>query len=259
MSRLLASMSPQQRAELQALAEQVMQDLDLAFEVDRLGSNLQGMFPGMGWGEPTLAGGEQPMPLSATVDAMERLHDYEDLDRSLEGDYAGAAVDDIDEDVVAPDARGGGRPRPAQAQADRTDARGGRARPARATGTSRSRREARGRWASARSSASSRSSGAIAKASTRRATAGGSPSPPARPGRGGSGTRGRSPSSGRSSTRCSGAAPARRSGSCPTTSSSWRRSSAPRPRPRCSSTCRSRCRSGGTSCTRRRWRSRCTR
>ena len=100
MSRLLASMSPQQRAELQALAAQVMQDLDLAFEVDRLGSNLQGMFPGMGWGEPTLAGGEQPMPLSATVDAMERLHDYEDLDRSLEGEYAGASVDDVDEEAL---------------------------------------------------------------------------------------------------------------------------------------------------------------
>ena len=100
MSRLLDSMSPQQRAELQALAEQVMQDLDLAFEVDRLGANLQGMFPEMPWGEPTLAGGEQPMPLSATVDAMERLHDYEDLDRSFEGDYAGASVDDVDEEAL---------------------------------------------------------------------------------------------------------------------------------------------------------------
>jgi uncharacterized protein with von Willebrand factor type A (vWA) domain len=100
MSRLLASMSPQQRAELQALAEQVMQDLDLAFEMDRLGSNLQGMFPGMPWGEPALAGGEEAMPLSATVDAMERLHDYEDLDRALEGDYAGASVDDVDEEAL---------------------------------------------------------------------------------------------------------------------------------------------------------------
>ena len=42
MSRLLASMSPEQRAELQALAEQVLQDMDLAFEVDRLGANLAG-------------------------------------------------------------------------------------------------------------------------------------------------------------------------------------------------------------------------
>ncbi len=69
-------MSPEQRAELQALAEQVMQDMDLAFEVDRLGANLASTFPEMPWGDPTLAGGDEPMPLSATVDAMERLHDY---------------------------------------------------------------------------------------------------------------------------------------------------------------------------------------
>ncbi len=100
MSRLLASMSPEQRAELQVLAEQVMQDLDLAFEVDRLGANLSSMFPELPWGEPTLAGGEEAMPLSATVDAMERLHDYEELDRSLRGDYAGASIDDVDEEAL---------------------------------------------------------------------------------------------------------------------------------------------------------------
>src|ERR671910_1325151 len=100
MSRLLSSMSAEQRAELQALAEQVMQDMDLAFEVDRLGSNLSSMFPEMQWGEPALAGGEDAMPLSATVDAMERLHDYEELDRSLRGDYAGASIDDVDEETL---------------------------------------------------------------------------------------------------------------------------------------------------------------
>jgi uncharacterized protein with von Willebrand factor type A (vWA) domain len=100
MSRLLASMSAEQRAELQALAEQVMQDMDLAFEVDRLGSNLASMFPDMPWGEPTLAAGEVAVPLSATVDAMERLHDYEELDRSLRGDYAGASIDDVDEEAL---------------------------------------------------------------------------------------------------------------------------------------------------------------
>jgi uncharacterized protein with von Willebrand factor type A (vWA) domain len=40
------------------------------------------------------------MPLTATVDAMERLHDYEDLDRALRGDYPGAAIEDVDEDAL---------------------------------------------------------------------------------------------------------------------------------------------------------------
>jgi uncharacterized protein with von Willebrand factor type A (vWA) domain len=102
MSRLMASLSPEQRSELQGLAEQVMQDMDLAFEMSRLGSNLQGAFPDMPWGEPTMADGDgdEPMPLSATVDAMERMHDYEDLDRALRGDYPGATVDDVDEEAL---------------------------------------------------------------------------------------------------------------------------------------------------------------
>jgi uncharacterized protein with von Willebrand factor type A (vWA) domain len=100
MSRLLASMSPQERAELRALAERVLQDMDLAFEVDRLGSNLSSAFPDLGWGEPALAGGDEPMPLSATIDAMERLHDLEELERSLRGDYPGASIDDVDEESL---------------------------------------------------------------------------------------------------------------------------------------------------------------
>jgi len=102
MSALMASLSPDQRAELAALAEQVMQDMDLAFEVDRLSANLQGAFPGMAWGEGQGQGfGDgQGMPMSAAVDAMERLHDYEELDRAMQGDYAGATLDDVDEDAV---------------------------------------------------------------------------------------------------------------------------------------------------------------
>src|SRR5881396_3639267 len=100
LSRLMASLSAEQRAELQALAEGVMADMDLAFEVDRLGANLASMFPDMPWGDPALAAGEDAMPLSATVDAMERLHDYEDLDRSMRGDYAGASLEDVDEEAL---------------------------------------------------------------------------------------------------------------------------------------------------------------
>jgi uncharacterized protein with von Willebrand factor type A (vWA) domain len=100
MSSLLASMSPEQRAELQALAEQVMGDMDLAFEVDRLGSNLSSLFPQMPWGEPMMSEGDGTQPLSATVDAMERLHDFEDLDRAMQGDYAGASLEDVDEESL---------------------------------------------------------------------------------------------------------------------------------------------------------------
>src|SRR5919198_1147154 len=78
------------RDELRALAAQVLQDMDLAFEVDRLGANLSQLFPEMPWGEPTLAAGEDAMPFSAAVDAIEPRHDYADLGLAMRGDYPGA-------------------------------------------------------------------------------------------------------------------------------------------------------------------------
>jgi uncharacterized protein with von Willebrand factor type A (vWA) domain len=98
MSRLLASLSPEQRAELRALAEEVMGDLDLSFEVSRLAGALAEQFPDMPWGDPALGDGEEAMPMQATVDALERLSDYEDLDRSMRADYAGATIEDVDEE-----------------------------------------------------------------------------------------------------------------------------------------------------------------
>src|SRR5205085_5842628 len=62
--------------------------------------HLSDLFPQMPWGKPTLGAGDEAQPLSSTVDALERMHDYEDLDRSLRGEYAGASLDDVDEDAV---------------------------------------------------------------------------------------------------------------------------------------------------------------
>jgi uncharacterized protein with von Willebrand factor type A (vWA) domain len=100
MSRLLASLPPDRRRELEELAQQVLGDMDLQFEVDRLASSLAGRFPGMPWDDPAFTGGEDAMPLQATVDAMERLHEFEDLERSMRGDYAGAGLDDVDEESL---------------------------------------------------------------------------------------------------------------------------------------------------------------
>lgn len=100
LSRLMASLPPDQRRELEELAQQVLSDLDLAFEADRLAGHLAGMFPQLPWDQPTLAAGEESMPLQATVDALERLHEYEELERSLRGDYAGASLEDVDEETL---------------------------------------------------------------------------------------------------------------------------------------------------------------
>jgi uncharacterized protein with von Willebrand factor type A (vWA) domain len=100
LSRLMASLPPESRRELEELARQVMSDLDLAFEADRLAAHLSDLFPQLPWEQPANAGGEEAMPLEATVDALERLHDYEELERSLRGDYAGASLEDVDEEAL---------------------------------------------------------------------------------------------------------------------------------------------------------------
>lgn len=100
LSSLMASLSPEQRDELRALSEQLMGDMDLAFEVDRLNANLIGAFPDLGWGRRVEGRGDGGESLDQTVGAIERLHDFDELDRALQGDYAGATLEDIDQDAL---------------------------------------------------------------------------------------------------------------------------------------------------------------
>src|SRR4030081_252389 len=49
MQQLLNSMTPEQRAQLQGLAQSLLEDLDLRWQVDELARNLQNAFPNMPW------------------------------------------------------------------------------------------------------------------------------------------------------------------------------------------------------------------
>ena len=100
MSRLMASLSPQQRAELQDLAESVLSDLDLAWEMDQLNQNLRELMPNLPWDEVSPNLGDQEMPMSEAVDAIERVSEMEELEQTMSGDYAGATLEDIDEDQL---------------------------------------------------------------------------------------------------------------------------------------------------------------
>ncbi len=100
MSRLMASLSPQQRAELQELTESVLSDLDLAWEMDQLNQNMRELMPYLPWDEVSPNMGDQEMPMSDAVDAIERVSEMEELEQSMSGDYAGATLEDIDEDQL---------------------------------------------------------------------------------------------------------------------------------------------------------------
>ena len=63
MQQLLNSMTPEQRAQLQELANSLLDDMDLRWQVDQLGQNLRNAFPQMGWGQRMRFRGDEPMPL----------------------------------------------------------------------------------------------------------------------------------------------------------------------------------------------------
>jgi uncharacterized protein with von Willebrand factor type A (vWA) domain len=100
MSRLLASLSPEQRAELMALAESVLDDLDLRFEVDRLAEALGDLFGDLDWDTPVNMDGDQQLGLREGLDAIERLADYEELERALKSDRSGPPLEDVDIDKI---------------------------------------------------------------------------------------------------------------------------------------------------------------
>ena len=83
MQALLASMTPEQRAQLQALAEQLLDDMDLRWQVDQLGRRLQGAFPDAGWdGRFSLTGSDTP-GMAEAAGLMERLGALDRLEHLL--------------------------------------------------------------------------------------------------------------------------------------------------------------------------------
>ncbi|MGI8425217.1 MAG: vWA domain-containing protein [Actinomycetota bacterium] len=100
MSRLLASLSPEQRRQLQELSSAVLGDLDLGFEMEMLNQELRSLIPNLPWDQGALGMGEDPMSLGQAIGAIEELSDMEELEDSLAGSYPGAGIEDIDEDKL---------------------------------------------------------------------------------------------------------------------------------------------------------------
>ncbi|MFC4911074.1 vWA domain-containing protein [Actinomadura gamaensis] len=100
MDRLMASLTPEQRAELSGLMDQVMQDAGLAMEMTRLTESLRMRRPELGWGTPEQMTGDDPLGMSDATGALAELADLAELEAALGQDYPGARLDDIDEDAV---------------------------------------------------------------------------------------------------------------------------------------------------------------
>jgi uncharacterized protein with von Willebrand factor type A (vWA) domain len=99
-SRLAASLTPEQRAELAALSQSVLGDLGLQYELDRLGRALRSRRPDLRWDQGAAMDGEQPLGLGDATTALEELADLESLESTLGQRYPGASLDDVDLEAV---------------------------------------------------------------------------------------------------------------------------------------------------------------
>jgi len=107
----LNSLSAQQRAELHRLADQVLGDVDLRWQLDQLSRNLQGQFPEMGWGNRFEGQGQGPSgPLSGrhgppldmldAVRTVDRLGQIDALEQLLSGATSPGALAEVDPEVA---------------------------------------------------------------------------------------------------------------------------------------------------------------
>jgi uncharacterized protein with von Willebrand factor type A (vWA) domain len=99
-SRLAASLTPEQRAELAGLAQEVLGDLGLEYELDRLGRSLRARRPDLRWDKGAPVDGEQPLGLGDATTALEELADVESLEASLGQRYQGASLEDVDREAL---------------------------------------------------------------------------------------------------------------------------------------------------------------
>ena len=98
--RLLDSLTPEQRNELEALMAQAMEQSGLAQEMARLQQGLRSARPDLRWGGRQRMDGNEPMGLSDATSALAELADLDQLDDLLGQDYPGASLDDIDEELI---------------------------------------------------------------------------------------------------------------------------------------------------------------
>ena len=98
--RLLASLTPEQRAELQALMEQTLEQAGIADQMRRLGEQLYARRPDLAWDTPERMTGDRPLGMADATTALQELADLAELETALRQDYPGARLDDIDEAAV---------------------------------------------------------------------------------------------------------------------------------------------------------------
>jgi uncharacterized protein with von Willebrand factor type A (vWA) domain len=99
--RFRNSLSPDQRAELDALAQQAFGSPALMQALDRLDAHLQIARPGEDWEGSAQFSGDNPLGMGAGAQALGDIGELEQLAEQLSQSYPGATMDDVDLDALA--------------------------------------------------------------------------------------------------------------------------------------------------------------
>ncbi|MGH3327876.1 MAG: vWA domain-containing protein [Streptomycetales bacterium] len=98
--RLLNSLTPEQRDELTQLSGQALRDIGLQAEMAALSQALQVRRPDLGWSGREPMAGDTPLGLGDATTALEELAGLDELNAQLSQDYPGAALEDIDRELL---------------------------------------------------------------------------------------------------------------------------------------------------------------
>ncbi len=96
MQAMLNSMTPEQRAQLQGLSQQLLEDMDLRWQMDQLAQNLQQAFPDAGWEKSYNFTGQDPLNFGQAAELMEQLGDLDQLENLLRGASNPGALAEVD-------------------------------------------------------------------------------------------------------------------------------------------------------------------
>ena len=99
--RFRNSLSPEQRAELDALAQQAFGSPQLMQALSRLDSHLRAARPGEDWDGSAEFSGDNPLGMGEGAAAMADIAELDQLAEQLAQSYPGASMDDVDLDALA--------------------------------------------------------------------------------------------------------------------------------------------------------------
>ncbi|RLE25332.1 MAG: hypothetical protein DRJ50_03125 [Actinobacteria bacterium] len=100
MQAMLNSMTPEQRAQMQQLSDQLLEDMDMQWQMQQLSGNLQKMFPQMNWQQSYDFEGQDPMGMGEAMQAMQDMGDLDQLENLLRNASSPAALAEADMDRV---------------------------------------------------------------------------------------------------------------------------------------------------------------